>query len=323
MLGGMMLLALLWKLLRCFQTRYIQDVTCRSPFRSPFVRQRRRRRARRIFEEMTSSVHLESTTTSPRQQIHQAPRDFDLVSKSSTTALSTTAAVSAATAVSTQQQPQLSQQPQQGQIQQWLQLSQQQQQGQIQQQLQLSQQPQQGQIQQQLQLSQQPQQGQIQQQLQLSQQPHETGFWNRRCSGRDDVAGSPLEVASVLQDEIPTRCDLQVTIPVAILIVTLYLYSLNMQSNKGGDLQQHQVAAPTAKPQNTQCKNTKQTSTERDAEGTRNVNTQHRNIKHKGTTHKPTRPMGNRCRLRTAICHGNSRICGYPETILCGYIKKR
>ncbi|KAK3092420.1 hypothetical protein FSP39_002620 [Pinctada imbricata] len=25
------------------------------------------------------------------------------------------------------------------------------------------------------------------------------------------------------------------------------------------------------------------------------------------TTHKPTRPMGNRCRLRTAICHGNSR----------------
>ncbi|KAK3084462.1 hypothetical protein FSP39_013931 [Pinctada imbricata] len=30
------------------------------------------------------------------------------------------------------------------------------------------------------------------------------------------------------------------------------------------------------------------------------------------TTHKPTRPMGNRCRLRTAICHGNSRRCGYP-----------
>ncbi|KAK3101324.1 hypothetical protein FSP39_002679 [Pinctada imbricata] len=52
--------------------------------------------------------------------------------------------------------------------------------------------------------------------------------------------------------------------------------------NKGGDLQQHQVAAPTAKPQNTQCKNTKQTSTKRDAQGTRNVNAQHRNIKHKG-----------------------------------------
>ena len=30
------------------------------------------------------------------------------------------------------------------------------------------------------------------------------------------------------------------------------------------------------------------------------------------TTHKPTRPMGNRCRLRTAICHVNSRRCGYP-----------
>ncbi|KAK3090411.1 hypothetical protein FSP39_011633 [Pinctada imbricata] len=33
--------------------------------------------------------------------------------------------------------------------------------------------------------------------------------------------------------------------------------------NKGGDLQQHQVVAPTAKPQNTQCKNTEQTSTKR------------------------------------------------------------
>ncbi|KAK3099916.1 hypothetical protein FSP39_011736 [Pinctada imbricata] len=52
--------------------------------------------------------------------------------------------------------------------------------------------------------------------------------------------------------------------------------------NKGGDLQQHQVATPTAKPQNTQCKNTEQTSTERDAKGERNVNAQHRNIKHKG-----------------------------------------
>ncbi|KAK3107330.1 hypothetical protein FSP39_012001 [Pinctada imbricata] len=30
------------------------------------------------------------------------------------------------------------------------------------------------------------------------------------------------------------------------------------------------------------------------------------------TTHKPTRPMGNQCRLRTVICHGNSRRCGYP-----------
>ncbi|KAK3107576.1 hypothetical protein FSP39_017560 [Pinctada imbricata] len=30
------------------------------------------------------------------------------------------------------------------------------------------------------------------------------------------------------------------------------------------------------------------------------------------TTHKPTRPMDNRCRLRTAICHENSRRYGYP-----------
>ncbi|KAK3086807.1 hypothetical protein FSP39_023781 [Pinctada imbricata] len=43
-----------------------------------------------------------------------------------------------------------------------------------------------------------------------------------------------------------------------------------------------EVVAPTVKPQNTQCKYTKQTSTERDAYGTRNVNAQHRNIKHKG-----------------------------------------
>ncbi|KAK3087799.1 hypothetical protein FSP39_010701 [Pinctada imbricata] len=30
------------------------------------------------------------------------------------------------------------------------------------------------------------------------------------------------------------------------------------------------------------------------------------------TTHKPTRPMGKRCRLRTAICLVSSRRCGYP-----------
>ncbi|KAK3097509.1 hypothetical protein FSP39_010324 [Pinctada imbricata] len=46
--------------------------------------------------------------------------------------------------------------------------------------------------------------------------------------------------------------------------------------------QQHQAAAPTAKPQNTQCKNIEQTSTGRDAKGTRNVNAQNRKIKHKG-----------------------------------------
>ncbi|KAK3095571.1 hypothetical protein FSP39_016201 [Pinctada imbricata] len=30
------------------------------------------------------------------------------------------------------------------------------------------------------------------------------------------------------------------------------------------------------------------------------------------TTHKPTRPMGNRCRLWTAICQASSKWCGYP-----------
>ncbi|KAK3086337.1 hypothetical protein FSP39_017044 [Pinctada imbricata] len=58
--------------------------------------------------------------------------------------------------------------------------------------------------------------------------------------------------------------------------------------NKGGDLQQHQAAAPTAKPQNTKCKIIEQTSTEKDTKGTGNVNAQHRNIKHKGL-HKTQR----------------------------------
>ncbi|KAK3099646.1 hypothetical protein FSP39_007468 [Pinctada imbricata] len=67
-----------------------------------------------------------------------------------------------------------------------------------------------------------------------------------------------------------------VAVIISIGVVLLILY------RKGGDIHQHQAAAPTAKPQNTQCKNTKQTSTERDAYGTRNVNAQHRNIKQKG-----------------------------------------
>ncbi|KAK3084143.1 hypothetical protein FSP39_008928 [Pinctada imbricata] len=41
---------------------------------------------------------------------------------------------------------------------------------------------------------------------------------------------------------------------------------------------------------------------------------QHTTQKHQTqrTTHKPTRPIGNRCRLKTAICHGNSSRCGHP-----------
>ncbi|KAK3104589.1 hypothetical protein FSP39_005688 [Pinctada imbricata] len=35
------------------------------------------------------------------------------------------------------------------------------------------------------------------------------------------------------------------------------------------------------------------------------------------TTHKPTRPMGNQCRLWTAICHASSKWCGYPG--LCAH----
>ncbi|KAK3095750.1 hypothetical protein FSP39_018568 [Pinctada imbricata] len=41
------------------------------------------------------------------------------------------------------------------------------------------------------------------------------------------------------------------------------------------------IAAPTAKPQNIQCKNTEQTLTERDMNGTRNINLHQRNMEHK------------------------------------------
>ncbi|KAK3092678.1 hypothetical protein FSP39_005812 [Pinctada imbricata] len=80
--------------------------------------------------------------------------------------------------------------------------------------------------------------------------------------------------------------------------------------NKGGVLQQLQAAAPTTKPQNTQCK-----ADEHRKRRIRDKERQRTTQKHqtKRTTHKPTRQMGNRCRLRTAICHGNSRRCGYPE----------
>ncbi|KAK3088499.1 hypothetical protein FSP39_019898 [Pinctada imbricata] len=47
--------------------------------------------------------------------------------------------------------------------------------------------------------------------------------------------------------------------------------------------------------------------TTRDEKRDKEHQEQHRNIKHKGTTHKPTRPMGNRYRLRTVICHASSK----------------
>ncbi|KAK3094854.1 hypothetical protein FSP39_007100 [Pinctada imbricata] len=82
--------------------------------------------------------------------------------------------------------------------------------------------------------------------------------------------------------EIPrSRTDIQRGRVVGSLS-SLKMFGQSPSWNKGGDLQQHQVAAPTAKPKNTQCKNTEQTSTERGAKGTRNVYAQHRNIKHKG-----------------------------------------
>ncbi|KAK3084800.1 hypothetical protein FSP39_019277 [Pinctada imbricata] len=49
--------------------------------------------------------------------------------------------------------------------------------------------------------------------------------------------------------------------------------------NKGGYLQQQQVVTPTAKPQNTQCKNTKQTSTKRRVRDKERHNTETSNTK--------------------------------------------
>ncbi|KAK3084780.1 hypothetical protein FSP39_018800 [Pinctada imbricata] len=69
-----------------------------------------------------------------------------------------------------------------------------------------------------------------------------------------------------------------------------------MIRKKGGDLQQYSVAASTAKPQNTQCKNTEQTTTYRHAKGTRNINRHHRNTKFK-----------KQHRLMTAIRHADCR----------------
>ncbi|KAK3101399.1 hypothetical protein FSP39_003246 [Pinctada imbricata] len=81
--------------------------------------------------------------------------------------------------------------------------------------------------------------------------------------------------------------------------------------NKGGDLQQHQAAAPTAPkhPMQKHRADKHRKRRKRDKERQSTHNTETSNTK---TTHKPKRTMGNRSRLRTAICHGNSRKCGYP-----------
>ncbi|KAK3098679.1 hypothetical protein FSP39_021910 [Pinctada imbricata] len=71
-----------------------------------------------------------------------------------------------------------------------------------------------------------------------------------------------------------------VIMDISFHLVTRYCQKASLKPNKYDGISE--AAAPTAKPQNTQCKNTEQTSTGRDAKGTRNVNAQHRNIKHKG-----------------------------------------
>ncbi|KAK3103590.1 hypothetical protein FSP39_020388 [Pinctada imbricata] len=76
---------------------------------------------------------------------------------------------------------------------------------------------------------------------------------------------------------------------------------------KGGDLQQDSVAAPIATHQTPQVK-TQRRRTKQETKNSKG-DIQHRTLK---TTHKPTRPMGNRCRLRTAISHVSNRWCGYP-----------
>ena len=48
---------------------------------------------------------------------------------------------------------------------------------------------------------------------------------------------------------------------------------------------------------------------------TQNKHPQRRKRDKEKTTHKPTRPMGNRCRLRTAICQAVSRRYGYPDYV--------
>ncbi|KAK3092452.1 hypothetical protein FSP39_002965 [Pinctada imbricata] len=98
-------------------------------------------------------------------------------------------------------------------------------------------------------------------------------------------------------------------------------------TKKGGDLQQDLVAAPTVKHRNIPSENTEETYTARDTKGSRNTkhDIKKPNVKGQGTpnttskhptqntTHKPTRPMGNRFRLGTAICYVSSKWCSYPE----------
>ncbi|KAK3087883.1 hypothetical protein FSP39_011970 [Pinctada imbricata] len=77
-----------------------------------------------------------------------------------------------------------------------------------------------------------------------------------------------------------------------------------INQRKGGDLQQDPAAASTVKHPMQKHKRRVQHETEK----------RHTTCKHltQKTTHKPTRPMGNRCRLWTAICHASSKWCGYP-----------
>ncbi|KAK3097767.1 hypothetical protein FSP39_013014 [Pinctada imbricata] len=71
-----------------------------------------------------------------------------------------------------------------------------------------------------------------------------------------------------------------------------------MIPKEGGDLQQDSVAAPTATHQTLQVK-TQRRHTQQETRNNKG-DIKHRTLK---TTHKPTRPMGNRSRLGTAISH--------------------
>ncbi|KAK3090631.1 hypothetical protein FSP39_013282 [Pinctada imbricata] len=77
--------------------------------------------------------------------------------------------------------------------------------------------------------------------------------------------------------------------------------------NKGRDLRQHQVAAPTSKPQNINAKSQSRQAQEETQKGqgtsTHNIETSNTNGLHMNQRDQ----CATSCRLRTAICHGNSR----------------
>ncbi|KAK3108170.1 hypothetical protein FSP39_002555 [Pinctada imbricata] len=80
------------------------------------------------------------------------------------------------------------------------------------------------------------------------------------------------------------------------------------------------VVAPTANPKTPNAKTqSRQAQKEtRKGQGTSTLNTETQKHQTQRTTHKPTRPIGNRYRLRTAICHGNSRRLKFDDE-MCNF----